>query len=169
MLSLNGDGWDMFLTCCNLVFRPGAGVYAAITAIVADTVDCGRIIDHGCVVNIVNIGDVHVVYRTIVEEVSVVPPASFITLPEVAEPVRDPAIETNMRAPITLIEDESLFAPTPITRCPKKSHFGSLDPSTGNPVIIAGVVVVGPVARSPKVTLTWTRGLLIHREGRRSE
>jgi hypothetical protein len=105
------------LSPCHLILTPGTGVDPTIAAVVADPVH-GRVVDHRGVVGVVNVGDVDVVYRTIVVEAVVIPTSALITFPEVAIAITDPAIEANVRTPVAFIESIPAVAPTPITWCP---------------------------------------------------
>ena len=62
MLSLNGYRGNVSVTCCHLILRPRTSVYPAVTAVVADTIHGRRIVDHRCVVDVVNVDDVHIVH-----------------------------------------------------------------------------------------------------------
>lgn len=85
----------------------------------------------------------------VVVEEAIMPPAAEEANAEVAEAVVDAAIVADCRAPITGVPDVEAVGPTPITGRPKRTDVGRLDPCAGNPVIVAGIVVVGPIARRP--------------------
>src|SRR5271157_6110189 len=101
MLSLNGYSRNMFLTCRGLIFSPRTRADPAIATIEADPVHRGAV-NHRGVVDVVNLGDVHVVHRAVVEKVSVIPTSTFITFAVVSVAVTDPAIETDMRPPVAV-------------------------------------------------------------------
>src|SRR5580692_864461 len=86
MLSLGGYRRNVVLMFHRSFFRGGAGFQSTIASVIAHTIDRG-VIDHRGVVNIVDVGDVHIVHRTIVEELSVFPTAAFIAMAEVSKPV----------------------------------------------------------------------------------
>src|ERR1700676_1501323 len=88
VLSLNGDGRDMSFPCGSLFFGPRTLVDPTVAAVVADAGNRG-VVDHRRVVNVVNLSDVHVVHRTIVIKVSVVPTPTFITVAEVTVAIAD--------------------------------------------------------------------------------
>jgi hypothetical protein len=167
MFILSGYGSDMSVSGCNLIFRPGTGVYSSIAAVVADPIDRGSIYDRG-VVNVMNVYHVHIVHRTVVEEASAVPPPAFVALAEITIAVGDAAVETDMRTPVAFMEKKAVAAPTPITRRPQETDLGWLHPSARDPIVISVIVVVGPVARSPNVTLGGARRLLVDRQSRRA-
>ena len=62
MLSLNGHRRDMSLMCHSLFSRRWTRADPSIATVVADPVHRG-VVDHRGVVNIVNVGDVHVVHQ----------------------------------------------------------------------------------------------------------
>src|SRR5580765_5411334 len=135
VLRLNGQRGNMSFTCRSLFFRSGARIDPTIAAVVADPVHCGGLVDHGCVVNVVDVGNVHVVYRSVVVELSVLPPATLITLAEVAVAVTDSAIEADLPPPVTLIEDVAISTPTPIGWSPEIARLRSHHPRTWHPVV----------------------------------
>ena len=169
MLSLNGYRGDVSVACCHLVLRPRAGVYPAVTAVVADTIQCRGVIDHRCVVNVVNVGDVHIVHRAVIKEPAIVPASAFVALAEITVAVTDSAIETYVRTPIALIEKESVAPPRPIAGRPEQANLRSFYPRARHPVVITFVVIVGPIARRPYVTLAGAKRLLVDGQGRRTE
>ena len=95
-----------------------------MTTVEADAVPFPLV--HPGIVNIVEVMLVHAVIRRVVEKMAVVPASALITIPEVAEAIVDPAIETYGHSPVALIEIISAVAPTPISRSPELSHFRRL-------------------------------------------
>ena len=61
MLSLSGYGRNVSLSLSRFLFRGSARRDSTVAAVVADAVHRG-VVDHGGVVNVVNIGDVDIVY-----------------------------------------------------------------------------------------------------------
>src|SRR5208337_4547789 len=155
MLSLSRYRRDMSLTRRRLLFRPWTRVDSTVAAVVADVVLV--VVDHGRVVNIVNVGDVHVVHRTVVEKVPAVPTPAFVTFTEIAEAVVDPAVEAYVRTPVAVIENKSVAAPAPIGWSPQETDFRRHHPGARHPVVIVDVVVVGPVAGGPDKTVARTK------------
>src|SRR5258708_35146265 len=92
VLHLSGYGRDMFLTCGSLFLGRRTHVDPTIAAVVADASQ-RRVVDHGGVVDVVNLSDVHVVHRTIVIKTSVVPTPAFITAAEVTVAIVDSPIQ----------------------------------------------------------------------------
>src|SRR3984893_5287678 len=160
MLSLNRYRRNMFLTCRRCFLRPGARADPTRSAVVADPVHPGAV-DHCGVVNVVNHSDVHVVHRTVVEKVSVIPTSTFIAFAVVTVAVTNPAIETDVLTPVAIVEDISVAAPTPIGWSPQETDFRSHHPRTRHPVVI--VVGISPVSGCPEITIAGTKGLLVNR------
>src|SRR5208283_978778 len=102
----------------------GAGRDAAFAAVVADSIH-RSVMDNGRVVDIMNIGDVHIGDRAVVEKMSVVPTPTFESYPEISEAVGDTAIEADMRTPVSVIEDKPTIAPSPVARSPEKAVAGA--------------------------------------------
>src|SRR5579864_1131375 len=165
MLSLSTYWRDVSLTLRSLFLPRRARVDPTIAAVVADPVH-GGVVDHGRVVNIVNVGHVHIVHGTVVEKPVVVPTSAFISVAEVAEAIVDSAIETDSRTPIAFMEQKSVAAPAPIARGPEETGFRRQHPRTGHPVVVSVIVIVGPVTRRPDIALGGAQGLFIHRQGR---
>ncbi len=110
MLSLNCDRRYMSLMRRRLVLSRWSRVDPAVASVVADAVHCG-VVDHRSVIRVVNVRDIHVVHRTVVLELSVVPTAAFIALTAVAVAIVDPAVETYVRTPVAFIESVSAVSP----------------------------------------------------------
>src|ERR1700722_8161367 len=143
-----------------------AGIDAAAAAVVADAVGFAVIAD-AAVVGVVNVGHVHVIHRAVVIEMIVVPVAAFVAVAEIAEAVIHAAVEADVRAPVSTVPEIAAAAPAPISGSPEEADLRRQNPDAGNPVV-AGIGV-GPIARSPDVTVTGAKGLGINRQGWRSE
>lgn len=166
MLSLCGYRSDMFLVDRSFLLSGRPSGDPTGTAVVADPVH-RRIIDHGGVIGVVNVGDVHVVHRTVVGELSVVPAPALVTLTGVAVAIVDSAIETYVRTPVALIESISAVAPTPITWGPEEADLRGHDPRAWHPVVIA--LAVSPVPRCPDIALGGEGWLLVDGQRWRSD
>src|SRR5208282_3349170 len=167
MLSLSGYRRDMFLVCRGLILGGRTRGYPPAAAVVADPVHC-RIVDRG-VIRVVNVGDVHVVHRTVVVKLSVLPTSTFITLTEVAIAIIDSAIETYVRTPVAFIESIHAVAPAPIAWGPEKTDLRSHHPRTWHPIVITIGGVVSPVPRRPDIALGGEGWLLVHGQRRRGD
>src|SRR5208283_1946102 len=149
---------NMFLMRRSLLLSGWTRGDPASAPVVANVVH-SSIVRHRGVVSVVNIGDVHVIHRTIVFELSVVPTATFITLTAVAEAIIDSAIEAYVLAPVAFIESECPAAPTPIAWGPEETGLRSHHPRTRHKEV---TVAVSPVAGCPKITLGGDGRLHIH-------
>lgn len=99
VLSLSRDGRKMpFVRYC-FFLGSWTDVDAAVVAVVADAILDAAVHD-GFVIDVVNVDDIHVHDRAVVEEMIALPATSLKAVTEVAETVIDAAIESDMRAPI---------------------------------------------------------------------
>src|SRR2546425_7002082 len=144
MLSLIRDRREMSLTRERLLLARRTRADATVAAVVADAVHGGAV-DHGGVVNIVNGGDVHIRHRAVVEKPAAFPASAVVAVAEVSEAVVDAAVETDLRTPITFIENKSVAEPGPVTGGPVVADSRGAHPGAGHPVVVAEIVVVGPV------------------------
>src|SRR5271170_2530857 len=106
MLILSLYRRDMPLMRYRLLLSGRTRFHSALAAVIADAIYC-RVVDHRGVVNVVNVGDVHVVHRTVVEKVAIIPPTTLVALAEVAESVSDPTVETYVKTPVSFIKSVS--------------------------------------------------------------
>src|SRR5579863_5279431 len=159
MLGLSGYRGDVFLLRIGAILNRWSGGDPTCASVVADPVHC-RIVDHRGVVSVVNVGDVHVIHRTVVFELSVIPTAAFIALTTVTEAIIDSAIEAYVRPPIAFIEGKCAAVPTPITGGPEITGLRSHDPGARHKEVT--VRAVGPVARRPEIALSGHGRLLVY-------
>lgn len=159
VLVLYGDWGDVAFARKGFFFPRGPLANSAIAAVVADA---GFVaIDDGRVVDVVNLGDVHVVHGTVVIKVIVIPAAAFIAVAEIAKSITDSAIPPNVRAPVSFMEEKGTVLPAPVAGRPEEADFGSFDPGPRNPVIVLVIAIPSPISGSPDVTVAWTRRLFI--------
>src|SRR5438270_1251660 len=106
-----------------LLLRRGTRAYSALSAVVGDM----RVVvdDHGLVIDVRDVGDIHVGHRAIVKKFAAAPFAAFEAFAEVSEAVINAAIESDMRAPIAGIPKICAVVPTPVSRSPQITHFRS--------------------------------------------
>src|SRR3974390_1601677 len=167
MLHLSGCRRNMpFTRGCFLLSR-WAGIPSAISSVVADSIH-RRIVDHGFVIDVTNVGDIHISNRTVVIEKSIVPASALEAPAKISKPVVDAAIEPHMRSPVAVIKEKRAVDPRPIWWRPEQPNFRSQYPCARDPVI-AAVVVPCPVTRRPNVAITGTNGLLVNRQSGRAE
>src|SRR5258708_21077081 len=95
----------------------GADVDASVAAVITDA-GSPVFIDNSALVNIVNDGDVDIIYRTVIEKPPIFPTSAFVTSAEIAKSVIDAAIKTYRRAPEALVENICFTAPSPPGRSP---------------------------------------------------
>ena len=93
------------------------------------------------------------------------PITAFVAFPEVTETIIDPAVESNVRAPITSMPKVSAAIPAPVTRSPEQARLRCDDPSARNPEI--AIRSISPIAGSPNVSVTRAGWLCINRQHRR--
>ena len=165
LLGLRGYWREMTIPGGGLFLRAGAGSYAAGAAVIADIVD--GLVRHVFVINIADVHDVDIGHRAVVEVVSSVPAPADEARAEIAETVNDSAVESNMRTPVALVEDEKTIAPTPVGRSPEVASFGSQYPGARHPIVI--LAIPSPIARCPDIAVAGANRLRIHRKGWRTE
>src|SRR5580658_1559320 len=168
MLSLRGYWRHMSLIGRRFFLRRWTRLNPPGAPVVAHAV-YRRAVHHRRVVNVVDVGDVHIGGRAVIEEVSIVPTSARKTHAEVTESITDPAIEPNLGPPVTLVKDKCVTTPAPVAWGPEESDFWRHYPSARYPVVIAGIVIPIPVTGRPDITVAWANGLLIHRQRRRSD
>src|SRR5277367_1540201 len=116
VLQLSRDRWNMAAAFGDFFLRRGTRVYPAITAVEADAIHVN--VGDSLVVHVAGEVKVDVAYGAIVEEAAIVPASSHKSDAEIAKAVIDPAVEANLRAPVTLVPEEGITTPAPITRGP---------------------------------------------------
>src|SRR6202167_410955 len=167
MLGLSGHRTNVSLMRRSLLGWCRTRTNSTITAVVAHVID-GCMTD-GCVVDVMNIGDIHVEHSAIVEEVPVVPTTALESNSEIAETIIDSAIETNRRPPIAVIEDKAVTTPTPIPRRPEIPDLGGQHPSPRHPIVVIEIVAPSPVTGRPEIIIARTNWLFVNRQRRRSD
>ena len=147
----------------SLFLRRRSPVYSTRT-VKAGAVDRRVVVDHRLVVNVVNFCHVHVVHRPVVEEIVSPPIPALVTFSAVPVAVIDPAIETDVRSPVTSVPYVHSVVPSPVTGCPQEARRRRKHPCAGHPVIIFIVVAVCPVAGRPNIIFAGTNRLYVHRQ-----
>ena len=120
--------------------------------------------NHSTVVD-VDVGNSDVVNGAVVIKRPAMPIAAFVAFAEITEAVIDPAVEADVRAPITGMPKVGAAAKRPIARSPEQARLRCNHPSTRHPVI--SIRSVSPVAGSPNISIARTRRLGINRQHRR--
>src|SRR5258708_38013983 len=114
--------------CACFFFTPRTRFYPAVAAVVADAVNRGIVVDHRCVVNVVDVRDVYVGHRAVVVKPFALPSSAFLTATEVTVAIADPAIETYMRTPVAVVENKAPATPTPVACSPQHTEFRRYHP-----------------------------------------
>src|SRR5260370_6831659 len=133
MLSLNGRRRNLFLPRRGLFFRLWTPVDRTIATVVTDPIRRGVVVNYRGVVNVVNVGYIHVVHRTVIVKLPVLPTAAFIALTKISVAVTDPAIEPYTRTPVAIVENVSVAAPTPTAGIPQQPPCRRHTPTTRQP------------------------------------
>lgn len=147
MLRLGGYGWNVPLTRSGFFLRRRSDRDPAVPAVVAHAVfiDVGYL----SVVDVVNIGDVHVIDCAVVIKPVMVPMSAFVAMAIIAKAISDSAVEPNLRPPIAVMEEEAAVVPSPVAGRPKKTNLWRFNPCARHPVIVAETRIVGPIAGNP--------------------
>src|SRR5271156_5742196 len=97
-------------------------------------------VDHVLFVSVVNVGDVHVIYRGVVVEGSVIPISPLIAETAIAEAIVDAAVEANRGAPLAFIPGEGVATPPRVPGSQKQANRGRLGPRPRPPKISSPAV-----------------------------
>jgi hypothetical protein len=156
---------DMTIVRCRL-FSGCRSRVDSTGAVKADVIIDSSVVDH-CTVNIgvVDDGRIHSPNRCVIPKDVALPPAAVETGSIITKTIVDTSVESNVGTPITAVPMIDAVHKTPVTRGPKVSGLGHLNPGARNPEIT--VISVSPVARTPKISVLRTRRLLVNDEGRR--
>jgi hypothetical protein len=122
MLRLGRYWGSVVRACGGLFLRIRLRRYSTVATVVADAVH-RRVIDHGGVVNVVNVGYIYVIHRAVIVEMVVFPTPALVTVAEVTEAIVNSTIETYPRAPVAFMEDKPFASPTPPAGCPEKADL----------------------------------------------
>src|SRR5580698_6674325 len=112
MFGLSRHRRDVPVALRGLFFRRGPRREPAVATVVAHPAHRCVVNDRG-VVDIMNVGHVHVHHCAVVEKVAAIPTPTHETYSEITESVIDSAIEADVWTPITFMENKCAAAPTP--------------------------------------------------------
>src|SRR5665213_3106110 len=101
----------------------------------------------------------------VVPEAAAVPVSAVETCAEVAEAVVDAAVVADFRAPVTGVPEVVGTAVAPPSGRPESVGVRRKDPGAVDPVV-AGVLIVGPIAGRPDIAIAGDFGLVVLRNGR---
>src|ERR1700680_1547632 len=97
MLSLYRHRWNVPRARGGFLFSGRTLIDATIATMEADAGFRSVVVDHRCVVNVVNHCDVHIIHGTIVEESPIIPAPAFVSMAKIAETIVDSAVKTYLR------------------------------------------------------------------------
>src|SRR5215469_2068539 len=137
------------------------------TSVIADAVHGAGVFDYSRVVNIVNVGDVHIVDGLVVIELPSSPITAVVAGTGISVAVGDPTVVTDDRRPVAGMPVVQSVVKGPVTRRPKQFGLGGWHPRAGNPVV--SIRTPGPVTGRPDIAFRRAKGLLINGQRRRSE
>src|SRR5580658_4173435 len=164
MLVLCGYRWNMPIMFRRFLLRRWTRVDPSIATVVTHSINRGGV--DRCVVDVVDVGDVHIHDGAVIEEMSIVPASARKARAEITESIIDPAVKPYCRSPVTFMKNECRTAPTPPARSPQKADFGSQHPRARHPEVVGGVVIPIPITGCPEITIARANRLLIHRQCR---
>src|SRR6185437_5831333 len=138
-------------------------------AVKADTVLSSIVDNHSSVhVGVVDYSGVNPRDSRVVHESVVIPASADVPVAVIAVAIIDATIETDLGSPVTGVPNVvvAIIVPAPITGCPQKPRLRRKHPCARHPVV-AIIITVGPIARSPNVAGLRTKRLLVDRQSRR--
>ena len=97
---------------------------SAGTAVIADAINHGRVVDYGCAVNVVNVGDVHVADGLVVVELPSSPIAAIVAATGIPIAIGNATIEADDRTPVARMPIVQLVVKCPVTGRPKQTRCG---------------------------------------------
>ena len=159
----------MTLVFCAAFIPIRLGVNSARTAVEADAIDRGVVIDDGGVVSVVNVGHVDVGDGAIVVVVSTAPVAAEEANAGIAKTVINAAVEADDWSPVAGVPKINTFGKSPVSRSPEQARFRSKHPSARDPEIVLVIVTVGPIAGSPDIVRSRADGLRVDRQYGRAD
>ena len=157
----------MLLVRVSFFLRRRSSAHSTRT-IEASAVYRGVVVNHRLVIHVVNLGHIHVIHSSVVVEIFSPPISALITFSPISIAVIYPAIETDVRSPVTIIPCVRSVVPPPISGCPQVARRRGKHPCAGDPIIVFIVVAVRPVAGRPDIIVGGANWLYVDRQrGRR--
>jgi hypothetical protein len=138
---------------------------SVLAPVEADACVRGVLIDHRCVVDVVDYRRIYICDRAVIEIFATLPVASKEAHTGIPETIVNPAVKANGRSPISRVPNVKVVLESPVSGRPEKSYFRWEDPRSWNPEVAA--IAVRPIARHPDVAWLRTDRLHIHRQDRR--
>ena len=131
--------------------------------------DCCVVNDSLVDVGVMDDGSVYIHDGRVVDEISIVPFATYKAHSHVTKPVVHSTVVANVPPPIARMKDIQIVIPSPIRRRPKRSFERGRNPCSRNPIILLRVIVIGPESWSPDEVRLRARWLNVNRKRRWSE
>jgi hypothetical protein len=107
---------------------------------------------------------VDAVHFSVVDEGATTPIAALVAYADIAEPIVNAAVESNMRSPEACVPYVDAIAPAPVSGRPEQAHLRRLHPGSWNPVIT--IRTPRPISGRPNVIRSRAVGLHIDRKRR---
>ena len=164
ILHLYGHGRYVLLTHPRQFRSPCPHLHSARSAVEAHTGTAAGFA-HRVVIDVMHHGDVDVVYRAVVVEVTAAPVAALVAEADVAKAVVDAAVIADVLAPVARIKPIMVMPVAPVAGRPQSTLVRSLHPRSGNPVVAGWSP--GPVAGRPEITIVGSRRLIVVGQRRR--
>lgn len=165
ILHLRAHGCGVRLAAGRQFRRSGSDLQPAGSAIEADPRASAVVNCYAAVVDVMHYGNVHIVDRMVVIEVTTTPVAALVANSDIAKSVVDAAIEADVRSPVATIKSIAVMPESPIARCPERTNIRSLHPRSRDPIVAVGRVT--PIAGSPQVSIVGRRRLVVIGQGGR--
>jgi hypothetical protein len=105
------------------------------------------VVDHGLVVNIMNVPDIHVIHRTVVVEGAMIPISALVANTSISKAIIHTAIKADVFAPVAAMPGVRIIAPAPIPRSPEEANFWSHHPGSRHPEVT--FISITPIAWGP--------------------
>ncbi len=119
VLDLQRGSCDMPFTIRGQFDGPRPRINSASATIVADPANVGIVVDHGCVIGVVNVGDIYVVHAGVVEKAIVIPASAFVAETAVTEAVIHAAIKADVFTPVSAVPKVSACQKYPLPPQPQ--------------------------------------------------
>ena len=120
-------------------------------------------------VGIVDDRSVHIDDRRVVNEVVIVPFATYEADAHVPKAVVHAAVIADVPSPIARMKDIQVVIPSPVGRCPECPLKRRWNPGPGNPIVLLRIVVILPKPWNPDEVRFGAGRLNINGQWRRSE
>src|ERR1035437_8516644 len=172
VLCLEAGRRGVLVACGYLLLGVGGMLNAAGTAAIGDAVVVGDGVSlHNRPVTVGGVDSVLIDARDrgVVAEVVPLPLAAGVADAPVAVAIVHAAVVAHVAAPVTAMEPVVAAEPSPVGGRPQRAVIGRRNPGAGHPVVVALVLIVGPIAGHPHHVGLGAVRLLVAGHFRRSE